>query len=157
MDFYELSEMKAILLISLLGLHSLSWSQTDSSDHHAVHAVIDQLFDGMRAGDSSLVRATFHPNLRLMSTMEREGVIELHEGSPEEFLMAIGTPHEEVWDERISNVVIQVSDGLAQAWMDFSFYLDDRLNHSGVNAFQLVKTVDGWKIIHLMDTHRKAQ
>jgi Putative lumazine-binding len=154
MEFYDLSEMKAILFFSLLGLHSISWSQSDSSDHIAVRAAIDQLFDGMRAGDSSLVRAVFHPELRLISTSEHEGSVQLHEGSAEDFLMAIGTAHEEVWDERISNVVIHVSDGLAQGWMDFAFYLDDRLNHSGVNAFQLVKTDSGWKIIHLMDTHR---
>ena len=149
--------MKTILLISVLALHSFSWSQSDSSEHLAVRAVIDQLFEGMRAGDSTLVRAVFHPDLRLMSTSEHHGSFEVDLGSAEDFLRAIGTPHPQVWDEQISNVVIHVSDGLAQAWMDYVFYLDDRALHFGVNAFQLVKTDAGWKIIHLMDTHRKAQ
>ncbi len=146
--------MKVILLISVLALSSISWSQSDSSDHIAVRAVIDQLFDGMRTGDSSLVRAVFHTDLRLMSTAEHHGSFQVDVGSAEDFLDAIGTPHTDVWDERISNVVIHLSDGLAQAWMDYEFYLNDQLNHSGVNAFQFVKTDEGWQIIHLMDTHR---
>lgn len=146
--------MKTLLLLSMITLSSSSWSQTDSSDRIAVRAVIDQLFEGMRSGDSSLVRAVIHRDLRLMSTSDQNGSIQLNVGLAADFLRAIGTPHAQVWDERITNVVIHVSDGLAQAWMDYAFYLDDQLNHFGVNAVQLVKTDDGWKIIQLMDTHR---
>lgn len=146
--------MKALLLFSLLGLHSISWSQADSSDHSAIRTVIDQLFDGMRSGDSSLVRFVFHADARAYTSIQNDGVFQLHSGSIDEFVGAVGTPHDEVWDERISNVQLDVDGGIAQVWMDYSFYLGNRLNHFGVNAFQLVKTDEGWKIIHLMDTRK---
>jgi hypothetical protein len=148
--------MKPILFVILLSGSLISWGQTDSIAQLEIRAVIDQLFDGMRSGDSSLVRAVFHHDARLMSTLIKNETEIVHDGSIEEFISAIGTPHDEIWDERISNVQIQVDAGLAQAWMDYSFYLGDELSHSGVNAFQLVKVENGWQIIQLMDTRRKG-
>jgi hypothetical protein len=75
-------------------------------------------------------------------------------GSAEEFKNAVGTPHEDIWDERISNVKIQLDGNLAQVWMNYSFYLNDKFSHCGVNAVQLIRTNNGWKMIHLADTRR---
>lgn len=146
--------MKSILLFALLLLTSTSWSQTDSTRQAEVRAVIDQLFKGMRIGDSSLVRSVFHSDTRAYSSFQKKGAYRLHEGSIDDFAKAVGTPHDKVWDERVSNVVIQIDDGLAQVWMDYSFYLGNDFSHNGVNAFQLVHLDGGWQIIHLMDTRR---
>jgi hypothetical protein len=45
---------------------------------------------------------------------------------------------------------------LAQAWCDYAFYVDKSYSHCGVDAFQLFKGKDGWKIFHLADTRRKT-
>ena len=146
--------MKSILLLTFLAITSVSFGQTESTEHTAVRAIIDQLFEGMRMGDSTLVRNTFHVDADVFTSSQNAGVSQLYEGSIDDFINAVGTPHEQVWDERISNVVIQVDDGLAQVWMDYSFYLADNYSHSGVNAMQLVKLDGHWQIIHLMDTRR---
>jgi hypothetical protein len=40
--------------------------------------------------------------------------------------------------------------------MDYGFFLGDQFSHCGVNSFQLVRTEDGWKTIHLIDTRQQA-
>lgn len=148
--------MKSILVISILAISSVTWSQSDSTQTAAVRAVIDQFFDGMRSGDSTLVRASFYANPRLLTSYQVGGDFRLYEGSFNEFVTAIGTPHEEIWDERISNVVIHIDAGLAQVWMDYSFYLGDQFSHSGTNAMQLVNLHGNWQIVHVIDTHKKG-
>lgn len=80
----------------------------------------------------------------------------LAEGDLDKFLKAIGSPHDLIWDERLSNMRIQIDSNLAQVWVDYMFYIGDEFSHCGVNAFQLVRNKDGiWKIINLIDTRRK--
>lgn len=121
-----------------------------------VRAVVDRLFDGMRAGDSAVVRSVFHPQAGLFTTTIRDGQPLLRSDSIAAFVRAVGTPHEQVWDERISNVEIRVDDPLATAWMDYRFHLGERFSHCGVNALQFFRTPEGWKIIQIIDTRRQS-
>jgi hypothetical protein len=146
--------MKSILLLVLLSASSVSWSQTDSTRTAEVRAIVDQLFDGMRTGDSTLVRDVFHSDAHVYTTYKKNDAFHVHEGSVDEFVKAVGSPHDEIWDERISNVVVQVDDGLAQIWMDYSFYIGDKFSHKGVNSVLLVNVNNRWQIINISDTRR---
>lgn len=128
---------------------------SQASQEQEVRAVIDRLFNGMRAADSAAVRATFHPEARLQTTAVRDGQPVLRTDSLAKFLRAVGTPRTELWDERISNVEIRADGELASAWMDYAFYVDDRFSHCGVNAVQLARTPAGWQIIQIADTRRR--
>jgi hypothetical protein len=129
-------------------------SPLPSADSLEVRAVIDVLFDGMRAGDSSAVRTALHPKARFMTTLVRDGVPVLHDGGVQGFVEAVGRPHDEIWDERIWNVSIHIDGLLASAWMDYAFFLGSEFSHCGVNAFQFFKAADGWKVIQITDTRR---
>lgn len=126
-----------------------------ASQEQEVRAVIDRLFNGMRAADSAAVRATFHPEARLQTTAVRDGQPVLRTDSLAKFLRAVGTPRTSVWDERIANVEIRADGELASAWMDYAFYVGDRFSHCGVNAFQFARTPAGWQIIQIADTRRR--
>lgn len=119
-----------------------------------VAEVVDRLFDGMRAGDSTAVRSVLHPEARLLTTATRDGKPMLHAASIAQFLEAIGTPHDQVWDERIWDLDIRNDDRLATAWMKYAFYVGDKFSHCGVNAFQFFDGEDGWKVIQITDTRR---
>ncbi len=124
----------------------------------AVRQVIDRLFDGMRAGDSTMVRNAFDPGVRIVTTFTAaDGTPGLREGQLASFLQAVGAPHDEVWDERIWDVVVHVEDNLAAAWMKYAFFSGERFSHCGVDSFVLARREAGWKIIHLADTRHLAE
>ena len=142
----------AFLLLLVIGRALPASAQTPEDE---VRAILDQLFDGMRAGDSTAVRAAFHDNATIASSFSREGTPMLQSGSIDAFVNAVGTPHEQVWDEKIWDVKIHVRDNLAVAWMDYAFFLGEQLSHCGVNSFQLVRTEAGWKTVHIIDTRQQ--
>lgn len=147
--------MKTLFLILSILVITPALAQNEAEAE--IKAVIDQLFEGMRRGDSSMVRAVFHPQASLRTSFVHysSGKPMIHAEAIDGFVEAVGTPHKEVWDERTTNYVFHVDDNLAQVWMDYSFYLNDHLEHCGVNSVQLMRVEDGWKITDIADTRRK--
>ena len=132
------------------------FAQSQKAEKKEVRKVIDLLFDGMRKGDSAQVRQVFLPAATLnTSSVSSKGEAKLHQDSFTAFLNAIGTPHKEIWDERILSCEIRIDDNLATVWTKYAFYVDDVYSHEGVNAFQLVKLAGEWKILIITDTRRK--
>jgi hypothetical protein len=62
----------------------------------------------------------------------------------------------QVWDERLGATTVHVDGPLAVVWAEYSFYAGTKFSHCGVNAFQLVKTADGWRILALTDTRQRT-
>jgi hypothetical protein len=124
-------------------------------DRAAVLAVVRRLFDGMRAGDSGAVRSTFHPQALLATTATREGNAVVRIDTVDAFVRAVGSPHSEIWDERIQNPRVELDGPLASVWAEYSFYAGATFHHCGVDAFQIARDGDAWRIVALMDTRRR--
>lgn len=121
-----------------------------------VRASIDQLFDGMRKGDSTMVRTVMHPEMTLKTCyVAKTGETKIANEQLIDFLNAVGTPHTELWDERIHDVEIKIDDRLAMAWVPYEFYVDDKYSHEGVNVFELVEINGKWLILSITDTRRR--
>jgi hypothetical protein len=131
-----------------------------SGDEAEVRAVIDRLFDGMRAGDSTVVASVFRPSATLATAGRTpSGAASYSESGIDRFIQAVGTPRDEVWDERIWDVEVAVSGAMATAWVPYAFYLvgssGARMSHCGVNSVQLFRGEGGWQIVRLMDTRQR--
>jgi hypothetical protein len=146
--------MKKLFLLSFLLLSFNIFAQTNEEEQ-AVKAGIVQMFDAMRAGDSTSLRSIFHPSVRLMSVYYKEGESKINEGDIDRFVTMVGTPHDEVWDEKIWSYDIRIDGNLASVWTEYSFFLGENLRHCGVNAFHLFKSDHGWLITQITDTRRK--
>jgi hypothetical protein len=144
------------LFLIVAALVAVRPAAAQTTAEQEVRQVVERMFNGMRTGDTTMVRSVFHPQARLQSTSVRQGVPTLRTDSIDAFIRFIGTPHTEVYDERISNVQIRVDGELATAWMDYAFYRGTQFSHCGVNAFQLFRSPDGWKIIQVADTRRPS-
>lgn len=146
--------MRYLLLIPALAASLLGQPAAAQAPEDDVIEVVTRLFDGMRAADTTAMRATFHPDIRLVTTGTREGRPVATVVPVEQWLAGVaGT--EAVLDERIHDPVVQVADGLATVWTFYTLHVGDRFSHCGVDAFQLVRTEDGWKIIEVADTRRR--
>lgn len=126
------------------------------NDTIGVQQAIETLFNGMRKGDSALVRSAFHPKAVLHSTLKRKtGETDFVTDQLSDFIKAVATPHTEVWNEMIWSYEIKIDGIMATAWTPYTFYLGDKLSHCGVNAFTLMRDATGWKIVSITDTRRK--
>ncbi|MHA4737618.1 nuclear transport factor 2 family protein [Dyadobacter sp. MSC1_007] len=127
-----------------------------ADDPATVRQVVDRLFDGMRAGDSTMVRSVFTAQCEMtsVSVNARDSVL-THKGSIAAFVKAVGAPHAEKWDERIYDVKVSIDGPMAIVWAPYKFYLGEKFSHCGVNVFTLIQTKTGWKINGITDTRRK--
>ena len=139
-------------LIVILGINAQA--QTPEKE---IQSVIETLFDGMRAGDSTMVASAFSRDaiMQTVAKNQQGNVIKI-EGNLAQFLNAVGTPHEQVWDEKIGGYEIKIDGDLASAWTPYEFYLGDNFSHCGVNSFQLARLDGEWKIIYIVDTRRRT-
>lgn len=116
--------------------------------------VVTRLFDGMRAADTTAMRSTFHPDVRLVSTGTREGQPVAMVVPVEQWLEGVAGAGE-VLDERLYDPQVRIDGNLATVWTFYTLHVGDRFSHCGVDAFHLVRTADGWKIIEVADTRRR--
>lgn len=156
--------MKALHTALFISISSIVIAQTKylldqpfNEEEQKVFEVVLGLFDGMRAGDSAMVHSSFGDDpILYTSFVDKEGNAQLRKDAGlQNFLNAVGTPHDKVWHEPLWNVKINIDDNLAMVWTDYAFYLGNDFSHCGVDAFLLNRTSEGWKIFHLTDTRRK--
>lgn len=149
---------KLLFLLTFLGFFQTVFAQTE--DEKAVKAVVVQLFEGMQKHDSTMIRACFHTSARMQSIgiNRKTGVVEMTiENSIDGFVKSIGSlPTTTQIEERVLNYEIRIDAQMATAWTPYEFYLNERKNHCGVDAFQFYKTDKGWKILTIADTRRKC-
>lgn len=145
-----------IFFMCLTGSAGQNATPSQYSEEEAVKKTIGQLFEGMRKGDSSMVKGAFAPGATLQTIASPPGgEVKVKTETLQRFLDAVGTPHTDVWDEQIEYGHIAVDGALASVWTPYKFYLGSKYSHCGVNSFQLVKLEGAWKIVYLIDTRRK--
>jgi hypothetical protein len=147
--------IKLAVVIILVGVCFELSAQT-TADGRAVADVVNRLFKGMETRDTSLMRSTFSKEITMVSFSKDKNneVVLKKEESILPWLKGVAAPHETYYEETW-DLKVQVDGEFAQAWCDYAFYLGHAFHHCGVDAFQLYKSKDGWKIFQLADTRRK--
>lgn len=147
----------ALLVLLLLAALAPAPARAQADEEAAVRAVVIRLFDAMRAGDGSVFRELFTPDARLQTAaVRRDGTVILDSTPVDTFAAFVSQPHDFVADERIDAWHVRIDGPLAVVTVDYSFYMGDRFSHCGIDAFQLFKSAEGWKIFQLTDTRRRT-
>ncbi len=149
--------MKFYITFLYLLIVTSSFSQNDFSEKEAKQ-IIDVFFEGFHKGDTLLMKGVMADEMILQTAYsDKEGNNKIRSESAEGLLTAItNRPDSQKWDERLEDYKIQIDGNLAHVWTPYQFWVNDIFSHCGANAFTLAKTNDGWKIIHLIDSRRKA-
>ncbi|WP_422361134.1 nuclear transport factor 2 family protein [Reichenbachiella sp.] len=146
--------MKKLLIIPLIVFSMTVFAQ--SPEETQVMKVVERVFKAMSTSDSTMLKSCFSPDAATYTLFtDKDGKPQIRQGSLQRFIDAVGQPKEDIWNEPIWNEKVEIDGPLAAVWVDYAFYLNNQFLHCGVDAFQLVKTEDGWKIFHLADTRRK--
>lgn len=121
-----------------------------------VYAVVEKFFEGFNAKDTTAMRSHLFGDFTLFTSVtNREGQPVARAEKGADFMKAIGGAPVKLL-EKIFDPVVLVEDGLANVWVRYEFYADDKYSHCGVDSFLLVKTTDGWKIAQIADTRKKT-
>ncbi len=141
-----MSRAAAALIVAMLPLTARAQgpSPQPPADRGQVIATVQKLFEAMAAHDVEGVRRIMIPEGRLMSVNDASpgpGRIV----SNQDFAAAIGARKETLL-ERVWNPEVRVHGGIAAFWAPYDFHLDGKFSHCGIDAFDLVKTAEGWKI-----------
>ncbi len=146
-----------------LGVIGLALAATPASalaqgaDSAAVLKVAESVFDAMRKRDTVMLKAAFAPDARLTTAAAaRDGSPRVTSEKLESFVSALAQPSDSVWDEKTFAHQVRLDGNLATVWMEYDFYLGSQFSHCGVDAFQLARFAEGWKIVALADTRRRA-
>jgi len=129
----------------------------DLSPQQRVQATIDSLFHSMRTQDTSLAKSLFTEQATLSSvSLDQSRNAQKRTNQVQRLIKGIGKVRDEVWDEHIWSYDIRIDFPLAMAWTEYSFFVDDKLSHCGVNVFELIHRDGQWLISSLTDTRRKV-
>ena len=108
--------------------------------------VVTTLFDGMREKDEAKLRSVFHADARLHTAGSGAPGTPI-EGFLRNVLASQADLNEVTFDE-----TVLVDGPLAVAWTPYNFFANGEFSHCGVNAFTLMRTDEGWKVLQIVDT-----
>lgn len=126
-----------------------------ADDEAAVLQVVNDLFDGMREKDGDKLRGVWHPEARLQTAgATAEGAAQLGSTPVDGFVQSV-LDAPAFLDEVTFDEVVQISGRLATVWAPYNLFVNDAFQHCGVDAIQMLRTADGWKIFQLTDTRTR--
>lgn len=134
----------AVLVVAALP-SILNAQEPAAPDRDAIVATIQKFFDTMAARDSSGARSVLMPEGRFYSVRDGNDPPVVRTFTNAEFLDRLASQKESV-RERFWTPEIRIHGAIAVVWTPYDFWIDGKFSHCGVDAFDLVKTPEGWKI-----------
>ena len=151
---------RVMVLAAVMVMTSVSATRPDEvrgqeSEERAVVAVIETFFRGMEQRDTALMRSTVDASARLVGASVRDGVTTIRATPMEQFITSIGRQAGGAAAiERIYAPEVKIDGSLAQVWTFYTLHIGERFSHCGYDAFHLLRTEQGWKIVNVADTRR---
>jgi hypothetical protein len=151
---------KSIFLVLLITFVKVNGQGPNASEYEkqAVKDVVETFFDGFHKQDSVIMKSTLADNVVLQTTARnKEGKTLFRTEKMEKLITSITSiPDSISFKEKLTSFSIQVDRTMANAWVGYEFWLNEKFSHCGINSFQLVNFDGEWKIIYLIDTRGKA-
>ncbi|MEO2052837.1 MAG: nuclear transport factor 2 family protein [Allomuricauda sp.] len=146
-----------VLLFLFFGLKAQSSQTLSDSEEQQIKKVVETFFEGFHKQDSTIIKSTVADNVVLQTTgRNAEGKTQFRNEEFSQFLKSIvSIPDSVKFQEKLTSFSIQVDRTMANAWVGYEFWLNDKFSHCGINSFQMVNFDGKWKIIYLIDTRGK--
>ena len=134
-----------VLMTAIVFAPALPLVAQGASERDAVLKTMQTFFDTMTARDVDGARTILVSQGRFhaMDTSKPGG--EPRSLSSEEYFAQL-QQSKQTMRERIWNPEVRVRGPIATVWAPYDFWIDGKYSHCGIDAFDLVKTAEGWKI-----------
>jgi ketosteroid isomerase-like protein len=139
--------------------HSMTQSGTATihqSEEAAIEQVMKQFHDAVVAHDGAALSGLFLPEANIWLNVltdaaydrtqaKAANALKIRVSSYRDFAKFVSTTPKSLNPEH-SNIVIHTDGTIAAVYFDFVFKIDGKAENRGSETWQLVKTVDGWRI-----------
>ncbi len=120
-----------------------------ASDEAAVMAPVNALFDGLARRDSAIILAALRPDATAVVAAEKaDGTRSVRRLTATEFASGV-KPGPEKFEERLSDPAIEIDGDIAMVWGPYTFLIDGKVHHCGVDHFDLVRENGAWKVANV--------
>src|SRR5688500_9532485 len=129
--------MRVVLITILFAVAPAMTGAQSTVERDAVLKAVQAFFETMTAKDIEGARKILMPQGRFHAMRMRDGNIRSF--SNEEYFADLQSS-KQTMRERIWNPEVRVHGAIATVWTPYDFWIDGKLSHCGVDAFDLVKT-----------------
>lgn len=137
--------MRVALITIVIATAAATANAQSTADRAAVLEAVQRFFDTMTARDVEGARAVLVPQGRFHVIDTVKPGSEPRSFSNEEYFAQLQAS-KQTMRERIWNPDVRVHGSIATVWTPYDFWIDGKLSHCGVDAFDLIKSGEGWKI-----------
>lgn len=120
-------------------------AQPAGKEREAVMKTVQAFFDTMTAHDVDGARQILQPQGRFHAMSMKDGKPDVRAFANEEYFAQLQASKQKM-QERIWNPDVRINGLIANVTARYDFWIDGRFSHCGVDAFDLIKTEEGWKI-----------
>ncbi len=106
---------------------------------------VQRFFDAMADRDVKTSRQVLLPEGVFVSIRKEDGTRLLRHFTNAAYLERLATRTGDVL-ERMNDPIVLIEGDVATVWAEYEFLKDGKLSHTGFDAFNLIRTDDGWKI-----------
>jgi hypothetical protein len=122
-------------------------SQAQDADAKEALALVNRLFEAIHKKEASAFEGLFIAEGHYVATDRRNGTPQRRVFNSETFVkLFLGAKG--VMTEKMDAPEVRLTGDMAIIWGRYRFYVDDRFSHCGSNAFHLMRTADGWRIVN---------
>ena len=115
----------------------------DDADTRAVVATVQALFDAMATRDVAAAARTLLPDGLFISVAPGAAP---RSTTTRAFLESLASGTSKLHEAFTAPPDVRIDGDLATVWGPYTFTIDGTLSHTGVDALQLVRTAEGWRL-----------
>ncbi|MDO6416379.1 hypothetical protein Q4F19_18480 [Sphingomonas sp. BIUV-7] len=132
------------MLLSLFAAAALT-----AADRAAVLAPVEATFAALAAHNGQAILAqTWGTGGATVATEKEDGTRSVRQLSWAQFAEAI-KPAPETYEEKLGDTILRVDGDIAMVWGRYTFRIDGKVHHCGIDHFQLTRISGQWKITNL--------
>lgn len=124
------------------------------SEEAGVMTPVNAMFDGLARRDGAIILAAMRPDASATVAVEKaDGSRDVRRMTAAEFASHI-KPGPERFEERLTDPAIEVDGDIAMVWSPYVFLVDGKVQHCGVDHFDVVRQNGSWKVANVTWSQR---
>ncbi len=134
-----------VLVGVVLLVAAASSARAEGEARAQVLATVQSFFDAMARGDGAAGMKVVLPEARFFSVRVEAGAPIVRTFTIQEGLKRWAESSEALL-ERMWSSEVRIHGRIATVWTPYDFHRDGKFSHCGIDAFDLVQTVEGWRL-----------